>query len=209
MPYGVVISADSTFKPAGNGLSIHSGLNEFLVQHGATDYDLAYPFAKSYAARHCFEITLSNPANYESLKSDLELSGLFSEVLLVESVETNCSNPVTINDPGISLNEGYYIDQANLPCAWSITKGNPNIVIAIPDIYFDYTHSDLDNKFVSISLNCSPSLSSAGHGFGGAGAAAAIPDNNFCVAGSGYNSSIAGYCVGSTPTSGNPGPGII
>ena len=59
--------------------------------------------------------------------------------------------------------------------AWSVTKGDPNILIGIADSYFTYSHEDLANKLVDI---IGPNNHSAlSHGTGVAYMAAGETDN--------------------------------
>lgn len=102
-----------------------------------------------------------------------------------------------------------YIEAMKIDCAWTITEGNPNITVAVVDLFFDDTHPDLQDKFVEIKGNCNPAHIICNHGMSMAGAIAAIVDNGNCVAGSGNKTTVAGYCAGHTCNSGSPGPATI
>ena len=96
-----------------------------------------------------------------------------------------------------------------IDCAWTITEGNPNITVAVIDLFFDDTHPDLLGKFVEIKGDCNPATIICNHGMSMAGAIAGIVDNGFCVAGSGNKTTVAGYCVANTCSSGWPGASTI
>ena len=116
----------------------------------------------------------------------------------------NCSSQV-YNDPLVQGDEAWYLNGMRIPCAWNITQGSGDLVVAVPDIFFDYSHSDLANKFHSITNVTNFQNVTCGHGFASAGAVAAIVNNNNCTVGSGYNTKVAGYIVGvesSPPCSG-------
>lgn len=208
-PTALVISSTEEYVPNGEGYSLDSTFNLILIEYDVTYYERAYPFAKTDAALNCFKIQIQDSTRYYSLAELLDSLQWFNEVLVdEEQYITNCINPAPYDDPGIQGSDGYFLEMANLPCAWAITPGDPNCIIAVPDIYFDYSHDDLEDKFISISTNCNSNLSSCHHGFLTAGAAAAIVNNDFCSAGSGGQTKVAGYCVGTSCNGGNPGQGI-
>lgn len=148
--------------------------------------------------------------DYLDLKSLLTSSGMFQEIILEQDVMVSCTDPIALNDPGIQPATGYYIENANIPCAWAITTGDPNIVVAVVDLYLDYNHSDLQGKITDIQF-ANPTYSNCGHGFASTGAVAAIPNNGICVAGSGNQTKVAFYaCATNTNCmNGLPGPGIL
>ncbi len=205
----IVISSTDTLSLDENGNIKHLDVRRILGDYNLIRYEMAYPVAKTFKGQNCFEIILSNPSEYDELVDELENIASITEVIIVKEEIVACTNPVLINDPGIATSEGYYIDMANLPCAWDLTLGDPNIIIAIPDLFFDYTHDDLNSKIHSISLSCNPSLNVCDHGYAVAGAAAAIMDNNIAVAGSGGLSKVALYCVGTNCKGGSSSPGIL
>ncbi len=216
-PYGIVIASDADYMPNGEGYSIDTSFNTILTSFGTTAYEQAFPFAITEAALNCYRITISNANNYSAMASYLDSLEIFDEVILQADLEVAstfgsnigaCTNPLPYDDPEVQGAYGYYIEMANLPCAWEITTGDPNCTVAIPDIFFDESHDDLEGKFESINMNCNQNLSNCGHGFAMAGSVAAIVNNDFCTVGSGYNTKVAGYCVGSSCNTGNPGNGV-
>lgn len=199
---GIIIQGTEIDIPSNEGgLSQNAVLNELLNAFGVASYSIAYPVAKTKKAKNCFNIILEKAIDSDYEKLALELKAMnYEEVLLKKIPEaTECSDPVGYNDPCVQGDAGHYITNANLPCAWSITQGDPDIIIALADEYMDYTHDDLFEKIVSIwskpNGGIIPACSGQNHGFVTAGAMAAIVDNNYCVAGSGNNSRVAFYSV--------------
>jgi subtilisin family serine protease len=106
-----------------------------------------------------------------------------------------CTNPVPpVNDLYIAQNwvNNYAMEMINANCAWSITKGNPNIIVGIADTEFELSHEDLSNQIISIqgqSSNDHP------HGTNVAGMVAPETNNNKGISGIGYNSKIAAHRI--------------
>lgn len=148
---------------------------------------------------------------YPSLQSDLEGSSLFDvvfeEILPNFQEETDaasnwypssqpppvgepplwkpgCADPLVYNDPGaLATNQ---IATMGFPCAWTLTQGDPDLVVGVVDIEFDVNHPEYQDRIVNPSSV--PSVSSGrGHGTGVAGAVAASLNNGYCVAGGAPN----------------------
>lgn len=159
-------------------------------------------------------IKILDNQNIDSMFSALKNIESIDEVIKVcdypvsEPFLGNCQGE-SFNDPSVQGGDSWYLDGMNIPCAWTVTHGSASQVVAVVDVYFDYSHDDLQNKFVSITNISNFNNPVCGHGFATAGAVAAIVNNNICTVGSGYNTKVAGYIVGSTCTSGNPRQGIL
>ena len=137
--------------------------------------------------------------NIEETMSDLKTTKY------VESIDTyeqrystsSCVPIPPTNDPKIvdGSVDNYALELINARCAWNITKGDPNIIIAIVDTDFELTHEDLKNQIVSIHGNVGSLLTEdqLPHGTRVAGIAAAETNNGKGIAGIAYNSKIAGY----------------
>jgi hypothetical protein len=185
-------------------------LNNILQNYPVYAIQQAFPEAKTQAVRNIYRIILNQRSGYGyvELFNDLSVLNTIDELLLDEEISVaysvNTCDPEPYNDP-LAVNS-HYLDGMNLPCAWDVTKGSPNATIAIVDIFLDQSHPDLSGKITYLD-NCNPILYPCSHGFSVAGGAAAIVNNNLCVAGTGYNTKVAGYCVGSTCGSGSPGSG--
>ncbi len=40
----------------------------------------------------------------------------------------------------------------NIPCAWTLSNGSPDIIVAVYDTYLSDDHDDLQGKVVAIKL---------------------------------------------------------
>ena len=110
----------------------------------------------------------------------------------------------TPNDPEYSLHQyGPQIIQANR--AWDITKGSPDILVAVVDTGVDYTHPELANKVVlgyDFVNNDADPMDDNGHGTHVAGIIAAATNNGIGVASIGYNTRVLAVKVLSATGSG-------
>lgn len=91
------------------------------------------------------------------------------------------------------------------PQAWDLTKGNPNVIIAILDSGFDLGHEDMVGKFTAgfdfEDNDTNPDWDGeVNHGIHVAGIAAAATNNAKGIAGSGFNCRIMPLRLGSVPT---------
>ncbi len=112
-------------------------------------------------------------------------------VFFIKNGHSQCSNPPTYNDPESQTG---HLEAMNIPCAWTITNGNPNIAVAIVDSYLNDAHDDLAGKVVEIVGPCDPSQGDNAHGTQSLGAVAGIRNNGHCIAGSGGLTKVAGFC---------------
>ena len=96
------------------------------------------------------------------------------------------------NDPFFNNVQQWALYQINMPAAWSITIGSPNVRIGVIDTGYDLSKFDFAPKvdlatvFVSGSPNTSPE-DCDGHGTNVSGIAAAVTNNNAGVSGVGWN----------------------
>ncbi|MDX1477331.1 MAG: T9SS type A sorting domain-containing protein [Saprospiraceae bacterium] len=103
-----------------------------------------------------------------------------------------CSNPVQYNDPA---SQDGVLETMNIPCAWTLTNGDPGIAVAVVDRYLDDAHDELAGKVIlPINGNCDPSQANEHHGIQSFGAIAGIRNNAVCIAGSGGDTKVAGWC---------------
>jgi len=101
-----------------------------------------------------------------------------------------CANPISVNDPHFMDEHGWPLRLINVPCAWTITTGNPNVLIGIVDTGFNTEHEDLRNQIV---YAFGPPGVGSSHGTAVASVAAAETNNGRGMAGVGYNSRIVTY----------------
>lgn len=203
--------------------NVNSLLNKYsissIVQHR--------PNAKTQRARDLYRIELKYSSQIAALTAELKQLSNIDEVIILceestlESLTANtvekkysekpnfvgCSNPSTYNDPSLQNGGDWFLTGMNVPCAWSLTHGDPSMSVAVVDIFFNNSNEDLQGKFSTLN-NCNPIYNGCGHGFATSGAVSAIVNNGFCSAGTGYDTKVAGYCVAAGCGSGNPGSGI-
>src|SRR5699024_2906900 len=88
-----------------------------------------------------------------------------------------------------------YLDLIQAPCAWKLTKGDPNVIVGISDTYFSEAHEELDGKFDTILAQGSASGGSDlkyKHGIETASLIAGNTDNNKGTASVGYKTKLVG-----------------
>ena len=114
------------------------------------------------------------------------------------------------NDPyygytaSLSANADWHLDKINAAAAWDITKGSPNIKVAVLDNAIWSQHPDLKNKIVDkIDLADNDTTTTPltmdyvnSHGTHTSGLVAAETDNNVGVASIGYRTSLIAVKVG-------------
>ena len=112
---------------------------------------------------------------------------------MVDFVEENVkvSATQTPNDPYYSLE--WHLEKIQMPTAWDISKGDPNIVIAILDTGVDVNHPDVAGKLLE-GYNAYDGTNNVtddvGHGTMVAGTAAAITNNALGVSAPAWNCKI-------------------
>ncbi|MFT6337095.1 MAG: hypothetical protein ACJATI_003857, partial [Halioglobus sp.] len=114
------------------------------------------------------------------------------------------SQNCTSNDPGHVASLA--LDVHNVEEAWLVTCGDPDIVVAVVDVFSSQLHEDLQGKIDTIFqieamdaewLECH-------HGISTAGIIGALPQNGIATTGVGYDTKVALYNVGSSCGNGGP-----
>ncbi len=173
--------------------SFSLSLNTILSQRGVFQYSQSFPGAKNPNLAKTYEMHLTGSS--DTLVSQLVQSGLFQKVEVQEYYTPNfdCTNPVVANNDTYNGSANYALDLIQARCAWSITTGNPNIVIGVVDDGFQTNHPDLAGKFVSVSGGITPTICQ--HGTKVVGALAANTNNGIGVGAIGRNIKMAGFKV--------------
>ncbi|MCL2074346.1 MAG: S8 family serine peptidase [Marinilabiliaceae bacterium] len=134
--------------------------------------------------------------NKENSLKDLFATGKFEEWIPESGIgiPLACANPVFVNDPDfLNPDYGWPLDMIQVPCAWSITTGNPwGMYIGIADSDFESTHEDLQYKF---ALLTGPVSAGYPHGTWVSSIAGADTNNGLGIAGVGYNTKIAAWRI--------------
>ena len=134
----------------------------------------------------------------ENIINDFLATGLFDENYVREFAiySTLCANPVSVNDPHFKDEHGWALRMINAPCAWTITQGNPNILIGIADTEFRTTHEDFEGQ---LAVVLGESYNATHHGTSVASVAGARANNGRGMAGVGFNSRIAAHRIPQFP----------
>ena len=172
-------------------------LNQLFADFSVTSVQVSWPGAKSATLRKVFEVHLDGDAN--ALRDTLQALAMFNNVVLCDYyVTAGCTNPLSTNDPYVAnaasgnvllSNTDQHLVLMDAYCAWTITKGSPDIIVGVVDTEFDINHEDLEGQILSVSHNNSVHA----HGTSVAGCVAAIPNNNVGIAGIGYHTKVKGY----------------
>jgi Secretion system C-terminal sorting domain/Subtilase family/Periplasmic copper-binding protein (NosD) len=131
----------------------------------------------------------------KQLKLLLILSALILSPYLVHS---QCNDAPIYNDPA---SQDGLLEIMNIPCAWTITNGDPDIIVAVCDKYLDDAHDDLAGKVIlPINGFCNPADADYHHGIQSFGAVTGIRNNGICITGSGGDTRVAGWCGATNDT---------
>lgn len=141
------------------------------------------------------------PAGYteDTLAAELLATGLYQWVRPDWLLYPNRAFDVIPNDP--LFQSQWHLARIQAPGAWDISAGSESIVVAVVDTGVDFTHPDLAENMVlgycsywrdRHTQTATPpwntiTMDSNGHGTGVAGVIAAIGDNNYGIAGVGWN----------------------
>lgn len=202
--YLIPLSEDA--EPEGNKAKNNKTLNALFETYGVISYRQSFPGAKSERLARVCEIHATG--NITALHKALQESGSFTGIEMQNYCRVACNNPVSYNDPLMYSYQGnsytWQLDLMDAKCAWSITQGNPNVLIGICDTEFRTDHEDFTNKFAYV-WNPTNWVPNCMHGTAVSSAAAANVNNNKGVAGVGNKCRIAGYVVPTpSPCSGDP-----
>ena len=178
------------------GMSNDEALNKIFKDFEVRSYRQSFPRAKNAKLRSFYEIHLaenSGNRNIDSFESSLKNSKVFDAIYRSDYYElATCSNPVAINDEWIVKNwiNNDALNLLDAQCAWTITTGDPSIIVGVIDTEFDTTHEDLINTFVGV---VGTQTDFRNHGTAVSSCVATGTNNNIGIAGIGYNTRVKGY----------------
>ena len=179
------------------GTSNDEALNQIFKEFEVVSYYQSFPGAKTFELRHFYEIHFKG--DVDSFEKLLNEKKLFEQIHRSDYYEpATCTNPATINDP-IAAND-HALRLLNARCAWTITRGSPNVIVAVVDTEFDTLHPDLRGKFVGLAGIRRPIRN---HGTAVSSVIAANTNNNVGMAAIGYNTRLKGFHVDSIGTNTN------
>ena len=137
-------------------------------------------------------------ARYESVIEDFLATGKFDDYVREFGIAyALCANPVSVDDPHFLSTYGWPLRMIDAPCAWTITRGNPNVLIGVVDSEFRTTHEEFRHQFEFV---WGQSSANHPHGTMVASVAAARANNGRGIAGVAHNSRIAAHRVVHTVT---------
>ncbi len=171
-------------------------------------------------------LSLKEPRIAEDVRAVLKNSPLFSSIIAITDEEIvgganrddfflpqenlsldpdlpECSLPYEPNDPHVFDTE--HFEKMQLPCAWSITQGSPDVTVAVVDWYFDVEHPEIQGKVLNPSSVAAteyvPRMDETGeyvvdserHGTVMCAGAAGEIDNSICGSGTGGGSTLRVY----------------
>lgn len=157
-------------------------------------YEKAFPKLKSYLNK-VYRIVVTETS---SLKvKDLLNNGFIEYAELME--EASLASDIIPDDYMLPNGEpNDYLELIRAPMAWSVTKGNPAILVGVADSWFNTVHEELTDKIVGIYGSSTPA-GPPSHGIEVASLIAGDTNNGVGLASIGYNTKMVGY-VGLTPT---------
>jgi subtilisin family serine protease len=163
------------------------------------EYTRAYPTSKRERLMKRYKIVCDD-CDILKLQDQLEssLPRAFSKVGLIPRPRTMEDNEIkaklgylaTLNNscPSPYYPQEFPVNQpgwrkdlrtTNVPCAWSITRGNSAVKVAVLDEHFNVDHPDLNIVFEHPNISTASTGSTQGHGTRSAGAVATKHDNGW------------------------------
>ncbi len=178
-------------------ITLNDSLNNLLEQLNVSKFNKPFHDAKTPYLNEVYALYCGGEIDsfYEKIKG----SNFFDTVELVPcALNGACVNPVATNDPYLpsGYSSNWAMDIIDAECAWSVTTGNPDVVVGIVDGEFDISHEDLNGKFVSVTgSNNVIGLTIPIHGTPVSSCVAVNTNNSKGIAGIGYSVSLAGHLV--------------
>lgn len=165
-------------------------LNEIFKDFKVKNYYQSFQNAKSKELLSFYEIHLDG--NVDLLEKTLKEYGFFSKIYTCDYYVEACDSLVYINDTYIvnNLVNNNALNMLNAECAWAITKGSSDIVVALVEWAYDSSHEDLVERFESI---IGEQMGYSDHGTFTSSCISTTTNNNKGIAGIGYNTRIRGY----------------
>ncbi|MBW7844498.1 MAG: S8 family serine peptidase [Bacteroidia bacterium] len=220
----VITLSDSPLPGGENGLiTLSSELNKLFSDYRVKKYApiLSTPKREVFANHYIIELS-SNAIDFINVLDSLKF---FENIRLLEASSTTatCPIPASINDPVLAWGGWATLDGLEASCAWTISKGNPNLKVAVVDADIDISQPDLQGKIPYYEMQGVTNLNnrpigwtSGSHGTRVLGVIAAQTNNGIGTASVGYNTRCSFYAADNTQyyinpqgASGQPGPSII
>lgn len=134
------------------------GAGASILDNWERQFKKAYPdsrFRVTYKEPFALVMQIAVPAELrDSVREELpsKIKGIRFAVMDEELNEPSAAEPYKPNDPVFNIpvfsTMGYdwYFDHIQSREAWGVTKGSPNVIVAIIDDYFDLDHPELNSS---------------------------------------------------------------
>lgn len=180
-----------TTEKRGNYISLtfhEPSIHQLFHDKNITEYRKAFGSVKEHYLEKVYYVKVEN--------SDLTLSRLLANNYIeygeeMEKTEVLIAYPNDFMLPDDTPND--YLELIRAPLAWSVTKGDPNMLIGIADTWFNTVHEELANKMVAISGDNIADQGLYSHGIEVASIAAGDTNNGVGLSSIGYNTKMIGY----------------
>lgn len=187
-----------TYEIENNGRKLHKfndqKITTFFENFVVTQFENEFSNFKSDFLKRVYTISLENDANLnEALSVFVPYIEYYEEIGQAELASNIEPNDYLLY-PWDRQKRNDYLDLINAPMAWSITKGDPNILIGISDSYVSETHEDLQGKIVTtLGSNVPPTWNPTylTHGTATAYLAAGVTNNEKGGSSIGFNTKLA------------------
>ncbi|MEM1319230.1 MAG: S8 family serine peptidase [Bacteroidota bacterium] len=152
-------------------------------------FEKAFPTSTKDFLQQIYFIQSVDPIEFEELiAQQKEVFPYFEKIEKAKLLYT----PNDYGNTGGNPNTQPNLDLIRAQEAWDITKGDPNVVIGITDIYVETSHEDLQNNLINVWGNNLLPTNPFWHNHGSqvAGCASPDTDNNKGISGIGFNCKI-------------------
>jgi subtilisin family serine protease len=195
------VNADNTLTLSMQNTDLAAALNEMPIYV----FEKAFPASQNSRLNRVYLLKLSNLSSLEEITLRSEVQKViyipdFYENILTGSSNTSFDILPDDYDDIITGGRNTALDLIRAPLAWTVTTGNPEILVGISDSRYDFNHEDLVGQVVE---NILIQNSNYPHGTTTAGMIAANTNNNKGI------SSIASGVKLVTATCGTTGFNLI
>jgi len=161
----VTVNEESARPVTNTNRTSDLSINSAFEEYGVIEYQAAFPNAKSELLKNTYELMFSgNTENFYSLLAT-DYNSHFSDVKLHYQYDTiSVYDPVDWMWVDPNNNWLWHLEKIQADLAWDITRGDPNVTIAIIDTDIDPDHPDLATElklpyepYTGVVFDCDPS----------------------------------------------------
>jgi len=180
----------------------NSSFAESLNTNTIFEINKMYPTAQTPELQRVYHLRVSGNFDFQTIYDRVEVEKLF----LIDETENRLAEEVLFVSPNdyddpILGGRNTALDLLRTTLAWTITTGDPSVLIGVDDSAASLVHPDLDGQFVDelIIYNIFPT--NQAHGIATSGIISAKTNNNSHVASLAYNSKLVfGNCENNAPS---------